>query len=304
MSAWQAGGPGLHRPLDKLLGTWAGVYPPALLADIQGRLAAAHAAAAPVAVQQPAPMGAFGGGGYGFAATAPVAPMVPDPRLVQQQQQQQQPGYGMAPQPFAQAPAYPQQPVQQQPPFGGYAAPMQPMQPAAFQPPPPQYAAAPAMQAQQVSVPDLLSSLMDAGLLAAPSAAQPAAAGPLGHSGSGALHSTPPYAPAAFQEREQPASTKFTPDRIKVHGRAAPVPHYLLRAHPNYAQFHCLPLHSVQPALHARLVWEVHARHPWHHARLPALPGTPGGLSRTAAAAAAGSRKALACAQRHEAVEH
>ncbi|KAI7842625.1 hypothetical protein COHA_003729 [Chlorella ohadii] len=215
MSAWQAGGPGLHRPLDKLLGTWTGVYPQALLADIQGRVAAARAAAA--AVQQPSAASGFvAGGGFGFAPTAPLAPMVPDPRLAQQsqfQQQQQQPAFGAAQQSYVQAPAYAQQAA------GGYAAPMQPafcQQPQAQQPMmQPQAVHQPAAALQQVSVPDLLSSLVDAGLLAAPGAAQPVAPLP--------LHSTPPYASAATAtpEREQPASTKLTPDRIKEHNPSA-----------------------------------------------------------------------------------
>lgn len=209
MSAWQAGGPGLHRPLDKLLGTWTAVYPQALLADIQARVAASRAGAAAAVVQPPAGGFATAGGGFGFAPTAPLAPMVPDPRLAQQQQQQA----------YVQAPAFQQQPMQ---PMGGYgAAPMQqqqPMQPAYYQQPAaqqplmqPQAVQQPAAALQQVNVPDLLSSLMDAGLLAAPGAAQPAA--PL------LSHSTPPYVSAATAtpDREQPASTKLTPDRIKVH---------------------------------------------------------------------------------------
>ncbi|PRW57523.1 ENTH VHS [Chlorella sorokiniana] len=219
MSAWQAGGPGLHRPLDKLLGTWTGVYPQALLADIQGRVAVARAGAAAAAVQPPPGGFVAGGGGFGFAPTAPVAPMVADPRLAPQQQQfqqeqQQQTAFGAAPQPYTQASAYPQQPMQG---MGGFAAPMQqqqqPMQPAYYQQP--QAVQQPAAGLQQVNVPDLLSSLMDAGLLTAPGAAQPAA--PL------LSHSTPPYASAATAtpEREQPASTKLTPDRIKEHNPSA-----------------------------------------------------------------------------------
>lgn len=245
MSAWQAGGPGLHRPLDKLLGTWTGVYPQAVLADIQSRVAAARAAAAAAAVQAPAAAGGFAAnGGYGFAPTAPVAPMVADPRLAQQQQfqqqQQQQPAFGAAPQPYVQAPAYPQQAVQ---PMGGYAAPMQqqPMQPTFYQQPPaqqqpmmqPQAVQQPAAVQQQVNVPDLLSSLMNAGLLSAPGAAPPAA--PLQQ------HSTPPYASAAVTatpEREQPASTKLTPDRIKVLVGRPRRPHYFASGppKPHYAQ--------------------------------------------------------------------
>lgn len=213
MSAWQAGGPGLHRPLDKLLGTWTAVYPQALLADIQARVAASRAGAAAAVVQPPAGGFATAGGGFGFAPTAPLAPMVPDPRLAQQQQQQA----------YVQAPAFQQQPMQ---PMGGYgAAPMQqqqPMQPAYYQQPAaqqplmqPQAVQQPAAALQQVNVPDLLSSLMDAGLLAAPGAAQPAA--PL------LSHSTPPYVSAATAtpDREQPASTKLTPDRIKEHNPSA-----------------------------------------------------------------------------------
>ena len=256
MSAWEAGGPGLHRPLDKLLGTWTGVYPQALLADIQGRVAAARAGAAAVVVQPPAGGFATAGGGFGFAPTAPMAPMVPDPRLAQQQQHQQA---------YVQAPAFQQQPMQ---PMGGYAAaPMQqqqPMQPAYYQQPAaqqplvqPQAVQQPAAALQQVNVPDLLSSLMDAGLLAAPGAAQPAA--PL------LSHSTPPYASTATAtpEREQPASTKLTPDRIKVHVGRPRRPHYFAPGPPTPTMPNpTISCHCTVYNLPCMRVWEVHARHP------------------------------------------
>ena len=221
MCTWFAGAPGLHRPLDKLLGTWAGVFPQALLADIQARVAAARAAAAPPPALQPTlqPPGYGAGGGYGQAAPPPMAA---DPRLAQQQQQQQP-----VPMQPMQAALYPQ-PQVAPPAYGGYAQP--PMQAPLNYPQqyaataadplalPPQQAAAPAA-AQQASVPDLLASLMSAGLLAAPGAA-PAAAAP----GPELTGNAVPAAAAAraTPEREQPATTTFTPERLKVQTRAQP----------------------------------------------------------------------------------
>ncbi|EFN55776.1 hypothetical protein CHLNCDRAFT_145220 [Chlorella variabilis] len=241
MSTWQHGGAGLHRPLDKLLGTWSGVFPTPVLNDIYGRLAALRAAQAPLHVQQPAAAaapngyGGGGGGGFGYAPLVaaptlgppvqPMQPMAADPRLVQMQPPQQPGGGG-----YGQAAG----PYQQQAggaPYDAYPGPapqpayyQQQQQPVYQQPP----AAAPLQQqaGPQVSVPDLLSSLMDAGLLSAPGMQPGAAAQPLASGGSGllatppyaaAVTATPPYAPAATAtpEREQPASTRFTPERIK-----------------------------------------------------------------------------------------
>lgn len=246
MSTWQHGGAGLHRPLDKLLGTWSGVFPTPVLNDIYGRLAALRAAQAPLHVQQPAAAaapngyGGGGGGGFGYAPLVaaptlgppvqPMQPMAADPRLVQMQPPQQPGGGG-----YGQAAG----PYQQQAggaPYDAYPGPapqpayyQQQQQPVYQQPP----AAAPLQQqaGPQVSVPDLLSSLMDAGLLSAPGMQPGAAAQPLASGGSGllatppyaaAVTATPPYAPAATAtpEREQPASTRFTPERIKVQSQA------------------------------------------------------------------------------------
>lgn len=61
-NAWTIGGPSIHRSLEKLLGTWNGVFSPQTIAAIRARLPPSSAPAA-------AP------GGY--------KPMVPDPRLAQ-----------------------------------------------------------------------------------------------------------------------------------------------------------------------------------------------------------------------------
>jgi hypothetical protein len=190
--------------------------------------------------------------------------MVADPRLAPQQQQfqqeqQQQTAFGAAPQPYTQASAYPQQPMQG---MGGFAAPMQqqqqPMQPAYYQQP--QAVQQPAAGLQQVNVPDLLSSLMDAGLLTAPGAAQPAA--PL------LSHSTPPYASAATAtpEREQPASTKLTPDRIKVHVGRPRRPHYFASGPPK--------CHYAQPTISCQCtVYNVPCMRVWEGARQASIRG-------------------------------
>ena len=217
MSAWQQGGPGLHRPLDKLLATWTPVFPQAVLAEIQSRVAAVRAAQAPLQVQPPAMANGYGGGGgYGYVPVVEVPALGQQPGYSMQQQAgvpyaQQQAGYG-----GFQAPAYQQQQPQMQ---------MQQPQPhyQHQQQQYPQQYQQQTQQGQQVSVPDLLSSLMNAGLL------QPAGAPLVQGGGSGVLATpphtggataTPPYvgaaAAAAAPEREQPASSSFTPDRIKV----------------------------------------------------------------------------------------
>ena len=66
MSTWHTGGPGLHRPLDKLVTTWEGVFPPPLLAEIRARLAAVRP-----------PPAAAPGYAHSYAAAAPVQPMQP-----------------------------------------------------------------------------------------------------------------------------------------------------------------------------------------------------------------------------------
>lgn len=223
MSAWQLGGPGLHRPLDKLLGTWSGVFPSPLLADIHGRVAALRAAHAPQLLQPaPVPMNGIGSApGFGYGALAPVQalgppPMAADPRLALQSAAAY--SHHAAPHP----PGYQQPPSQYQ--QASAAAPMHAAQPAA----------------SRVDVNGLLASLVDSGLLAAPGAQHSAAAAgfePPPHQGSGLLATpqyvvatTPPHAPAAraTPEREQPASTHFTPDRLKVQACS----HYLLHEEP------------------------------------------------------------------------
>jgi hypothetical protein len=262
MSAWQLGGPGLQRPLDKLLGTWSGVFPSPLLADIQGRVAALRAAQAPQHVQPAAvPLPVNGSGstpsfGYGALVPAPAfapPPMAADPRLAQQ---------SVAPYPHQPVATYAQQ-------AAAYTA-VLPPQPS-YQQPPSQYqqtsAVALAQAAQpaapQVDVNGLLASLLDSGLLAAPGA-QPSAAATtaelLPHQGSGALATpqhvaatTPPHALAAraTPEREQPASTRFTPDRIKVQTGS----HHFLYEQPLSTILRCAfsmahPV-SPQPCMHS-----------------------------------------------------
>jgi hypothetical protein len=216
VTAWQQGGSGLHRPLDKLLGTWSGVFPNAVLSDIHGRIAALRAAQAAQQVQAAAAMNGYGGGAYGYGAMVP-APMATDPRLAPfQKQNAAAASYASYP---AQQPSY----YQQAPP-----------QPALYHQQQQQPAAAPLQQHEQtlqqqqppqVNVTDLLASLMDAGLLAGPNG-HPGAA-QMASGGSGLL-STPPYVAAgtaappyaaattATPEREQPASTRFATERIKV----------------------------------------------------------------------------------------
>jgi hypothetical protein len=284
VSAWQQGGPGLHRPLDKLLATWTPVFPQAVLAEIQSRVAAVRAAQAPLQVQPPAMANGYGGGGgYGYVPVVEVPALGQQPGYSMQQQAgvpyaQQQAGYG-----GFQAPAYQQQQPQMQ---------MQQPQPHyqhQQQQYPQQYQQQP-QQAQQVSVPDLLSSLMNAGLL------QPAGAPLAAGSGSGVL-STPPYAGrptatppyvgaaagTAAPEREQPASSSFTPDRIKVQtqlgaGRPARRP-----AQPLFS-YRCLPLSLIMwtcptttPSwLGTHIVYALHARSA--EARARGLAGIcPGG---------------------------
>ncbi|KAI3437904.1 hypothetical protein D9Q98_000349 [Chlorella vulgaris] len=215
VTAWQQGGSGLHRPLDKLLGTWSGVFPNAVLSDIHGRIAALRAAQAAQQVQAAAAMNGYGGGAYGYGAMVP-APMATDPRLAPfQKQNAAAASYASYP---AQQPSY----YQQAPP-----------QPALYHQQQQQPAAAPLQQHEQtlqqqqppqVNVTDLLASLMDAGLLAGPNG-HPGAA-QMASGGSGLL-STPPYVAAgtaappyaaattATPEREQPASTRFATERIK-----------------------------------------------------------------------------------------
>jgi hypothetical protein len=212
-SAWTMGAPGLHRPLEKLLGTWRGVFPAATLEAVRARMAAPGAQYA-------------GSNGHHPAQAAGPIPMTLDPRLA---------GAGQG--------AYPQPPPQQQQPYGAYdygAAPpaygayppQQPM-PAYGAPPafdlggypvaaaaPPSYQqqqqplAQPALQQQgppaaAAPLPDLLSSLLTSGLLTAPggppAAAAPPAARPLKRGRGG------PAAAVGF-----PASVEFSADRIKV----------------------------------------------------------------------------------------
>lgn len=201
MSTWHAGR-SLHRSLDKLLSTWVGIFPQPVLDEIAAQLAAARAAAAPAYVQPPA--------GYGFPAAAP------QPQL----------GFGGAPAAAAVLP-YQQPPLQQAPGpgLGGFPAgpPVQPgpyLQPVLQQQQLQPYAAAPP-QAQQVNVSDLLSSLVNAGLLSAP-VARPAAPAPAAGVGAPEPHHAAgngrqqSASPAPVEQREQPATTKFIPERLKV----------------------------------------------------------------------------------------
>ena len=298
VTTWQAGGPGLHRPLDKLLATWAGVFPQHLLADIHGRLGALRAAAASAQVQPPA--------GYGYAGAPP-------------QQQQQQQRYALqAPAQFQPAGGFYQQqqqapvrPLQQLGLPAGFAAPQPAPQPAA------QIVPQPAMQPTQqqptqqqpnapVNVTDLLSSLMSAGLLAAPgaqpAAGTPSAGVPLAPGGGTGpplqQHAAPPAAPRAGTmpppEREQPPTTTFAPERLKVlawqhrvpAGGSAPrrrPPRYF-RPAPSQAgcthhYFLCLPALPCIVCWHPWLRRSPRPRRPLcAHARDPAAASQPSSL--------------------------
>ncbi|KAG7673283.1 hypothetical protein Ndes2526B_g03286 [Nannochloris sp. 'desiccata'] len=87
-SAWVAGAPGLHRPLDKLLNTWTGVFPPHILDAVRTRVAGAAQAPPDSAVSNGYAPDIPGYGYYGAPAPVPATgvahhkPMVPDARLV------------------------------------------------------------------------------------------------------------------------------------------------------------------------------------------------------------------------------
>lgn len=216
MSTWHAGR-SLHKALDKLLATWANIFPQLVLDDIGAQLAAARAADAPAQVQPPA--------GFGFLQPQLGYGGMPAAML-------QQPAAAAAalyPQPGTAVAGY-QQPTAFQL-LGGFpAAPG--LQPMPYQQPPLEqqlqqpHAAAPP-QAQQINVADLLSSLMNAGLLTAPVVA-PAASAPAagaggdvaapglrhGNGGDGGRQLS--ASPAPSEQHEQPATTKFIPERLKV----------------------------------------------------------------------------------------
>ena len=246
-NTWQLGGPSLQPALEKLLGTWVGVFPQPVLNDVHARLAQMRAAVPLQQQQQQQPNG-YGGpfASYGgqpmdqYAQQQPMR-MMQDPRLAPggqypQLPPQQQPMYGMQQQ--QQAPPYygppGQAPVAQ--PSPGYGAPystLPPQQPAPAygyahqapgQPQPlypqPQQAYSQTVQGgalaagaglQQQQLPDLLSSLVNAGLLL--STAAPGAAAAVQPAGS--LPTTPPHAVTASPTPEQ-SSLEFSPDRIKV----------------------------------------------------------------------------------------
>eukprot|EP00887_Chlorella_sp_A99_P007891 scaffold20.g7891.t1 len=219
-NTWQLGGPSLQPALEKLLGTWVGVFPQPALNDAHARLAQMRAAA---------PSG-YGGYSALAPAYAPApAPMVQDPRLVgvqypqqqpyaQQPYQQPAPAYGAGGWPYgggaAGAAPYAQPPPAQPPPYG-YAQP-----PPAYQAPYGQPAAPaplPALQQPQLAapLPELLNSLVTAGLLPGASTLAPQQ--------SSSVPATPPYAGAttASPAPEQPPSVEFTPERIKERNPSA-----------------------------------------------------------------------------------
>ena len=246
-NTWQLGGPSLQPALEKLLGTWVGVFPQPVLNDVHARLAQMRAAVPLQQQQQQQPNG-YGGpfASYGgqpmdqYAQQQPMR-MMQDPRLAPggqypQLPPQQQPMYGMQQQ--QQAPPYygppGQAPVAQ--PSPGYGAPystLPPQQPAPAygyahqapgQPQPlypqPQQAYSQTVQGgalaagaglQQQQLPDLLSSLVNAGLLLSTAALGAAAV----VQPAGSLPTTPPHAVTASPTPEQ-SSLEFTPDRIKV----------------------------------------------------------------------------------------
>lgn len=76
MNAWKFGGPGLRRPLEKLLATWTGVFPYPVLDEIRAAMATTPAAYGLTTVSNGHPVYAAPSGG-----AAGRKPMTLDPRL-------------------------------------------------------------------------------------------------------------------------------------------------------------------------------------------------------------------------------
>ena len=208
-NAWVMGAPALHRPLEKLLGTWTGVFPAHVLDAVRTRLA------------QPS------GAGNGYAAYGALVGPKQNVAGIQGWQGQVRRGTLLRSSLIPTAMAHP--------PAARYGAPQPAYPPQPYLQPPPQamapYPAAgaiglepgmvqmPAMPVQQAPpaiapLPDLISSLLSSGLLTAPGAAPPAAAAPApAPRGKKRAAAGPPAAALG-----SPASVEFSADRIKVPG--------------------------------------------------------------------------------------
>jgi len=190
-NAWVAGAPGLHRPLDKLLNTWTGVFPPLTLDAIRARIAGAAQAPPGNGVTNGYAPQVPGYGYYGAPApagiVAPHKPMVPDARLTG--------GVGAA------AAAYDYY-------GGGYPPQLQQQQQAPLEIP---GYGSPAPQPTPVPVPDLFS-LLPSGSLAAAAAAVTGGQQPLAPKAQASGATTR----LGVSGEGKPASVEFSNERIKV----------------------------------------------------------------------------------------
>jgi hypothetical protein len=190
LGTWQCGVPSLQRSVDKLVGTWAGVFPQPLLDSIAAQLVVLRAQQQ---AQQP-----YLAAAPSYATYAAPAPALAQPPMYADTRLQSYPG---APQPQQQYPL-PQQP--------GYYGQPPPQQPAPiYAPPAPSYAQpapiyAPPAPAYAQPAP------MDGGVPPygfAPAAYPPAALPPLGAAQPGAV-----VAPAVAAPRQQQQPAVNLPD--------------------------------------------------------------------------------------------